>query len=90
MDLENIIVSKIVQSEKTNIRFHLKVYSNEQYKITNKIETDSQLSEGWHLGGWVKMVKELSKIKFHRQKTIQSFPEGMWLGEPGDHKWGDK
>ena len=42
MDLENIILSEINQSEKKKtISFHLYMESNEQAEITRKIETDS-------------------------------------------------
>ena len=40
MDLENIMLSEINQSEK-DIRFHSYVESNEQIELRSKIETDS-------------------------------------------------
>ena len=54
MDMENIMLSEISQSEKDNhIWFHLHVESNEQNKRMNEIETEAwiqrtdwQLSEG--------------------------------------------
>ena len=42
MDLENIMLSEISQSEKENaVWFHLDKESNEQTELTRKIETDS-------------------------------------------------
>ena len=45
MDMEIIMLSEISQSEKdkNTILFHLYVESNEQNKLTNTIETDSQI-----------------------------------------------
>ena len=42
MDLDNIMLSEISQSEKENaVWFHLDEESNEQTELTKKIETDS-------------------------------------------------
>ena len=41
MDIEGIMLSEIRQRKTNTISFHLYLESKEQYKLTNKTETDS-------------------------------------------------
>ena len=53
MELENIMLSEISQSEKdTSILFHSYVESNEQTELTSKVETDSDREQADSSGGW--------------------------------------
>ena len=64
IDLENITLSKISQSEKDkSIQFHLFVESNEQKKWRSKIEKDSDTEKRgtWRLGEKGEEIKQKKK-----------------------------
>ena len=82
VDLENIMLSYIIQAEKkSTIWFYSYVESNQQSKLTGKIETDSRWRAGWQLRR--KRVRS-EGIEQKRKKDSWTWTTVCWLHGEGD------
>ena len=77
MDLENVMLNEVSQSEKDKNHVFTHVESNKQTELTRKIETDSQMQSRMTAGAVRLGVERLSK----KEKELMDIDNSVVIAE---------